>query len=448
MAPDAFGSNARRGENAELREELLSTSVSRKKDALKRTIAAMTVGKDVSGLFPDVVNCIQTKDLELKKLVYLYLINYAHSNPDLALLAVNTFVKDAADYSPMVRALAIRTMACIQVDRIITYLCDPLRKAVRDEDPYVRKTVAIAIAKLYEISPSLAEEEGFLDHLEKMIDDPHPMVLANVIKAMESIDERKPGYYRLPREIPRKILGALSECNEWCQVYLLEALARSKYDTPSEADEVVEGVSPRLQHANPAVVLAAVRVIINVLPHFNSDQLVERLYRKLAAPLVTLMNGDPETQYVTLRCTNLLLNVHPNLISQEVRVFFCKYNDPLYVKLEKLQVIYRLTTPRNANLVLGELKEYTAEIDEEFVRRSVHTMGQIALKLESEAESCVSLLLDFLKTDLGHLVEEAVLALRDVFRKYPERFYGVVEVLCRTANKVELPSARASLVSL
>lgn len=53
----------------------------------------MTVGKDVSALFPDVVNCMQTDNLELKKLVYLYLMNYAKSNPDMAIMAVNTFVK-------------------------------------------------------------------------------------------------------------------------------------------------------------------------------------------------------------------------------------------------------------------------------------------------------------------------------------------------------------------
>lgn len=56
-------------------------------------IAAMTVGKDVSTLFPDVVQCMQTPSLELKKLVYLYLINYAKSKPELAILAVNTFIK-------------------------------------------------------------------------------------------------------------------------------------------------------------------------------------------------------------------------------------------------------------------------------------------------------------------------------------------------------------------
>ena len=70
---------------------------SRKKDAVKKVIAAMTVGKDVSPIFPDVVNCMQTDDLELKKLVYLYLINYAKSQPDLAIMAVNTFVKVCAD---------------------------------------------------------------------------------------------------------------------------------------------------------------------------------------------------------------------------------------------------------------------------------------------------------------------------------------------------------------
>lgn len=47
----------------------------------------------LSSLFPDVVNCMQTDNLELKKLVYLYLMNYAKSQPDMAIMAVNSFVK-------------------------------------------------------------------------------------------------------------------------------------------------------------------------------------------------------------------------------------------------------------------------------------------------------------------------------------------------------------------
>jgi len=84
-----------------------------------------------SSLFADVVNCMQTDNLELKKLVYLYLMNYAKSQPDLAILAVNTFSKDCEDPNPLIRALAVRTMGCIRVDKITEYLCDPLRKCLK-----------------------------------------------------------------------------------------------------------------------------------------------------------------------------------------------------------------------------------------------------------------------------------------------------------------------------
>lgn len=51
------------GETHELRQELANPSREKKKDAVKKVIANMTVGKDVSMLFTDVVNCIQTGEL-------------------------------------------------------------------------------------------------------------------------------------------------------------------------------------------------------------------------------------------------------------------------------------------------------------------------------------------------------------------------------------------------
>jgi vesicle coat complex subunit len=65
----------------------------------------MTVGKDVSGLFPDVLKNMQTEDLEQKKLVYLYLMNYAKTQPELVILAVNTFVKVGGIYNANLRCL-------------------------------------------------------------------------------------------------------------------------------------------------------------------------------------------------------------------------------------------------------------------------------------------------------------------------------------------------------
>jgi len=70
----------------------------------------------------------------------------------------------------------VRTMGCIRVDKITEYLCEPLRKCLKDEDPYVRKTAAVCVAKLHDINAQLVEDQGFLDSLRDLLSDSNPMV--------------------------------------------------------------------------------------------------------------------------------------------------------------------------------------------------------------------------------------------------------------------------------
>lgn len=152
----------------------------------------MTVGKDVSALFFPVLKCVETQNLDLKKLVYLYIINYAKSQPDLAVLAVNTFRKDARErVNPLIRGLAVRTMGCIGVETILDYMCDPLKDSMNDEDPYVRKTAAICVAKLYEISQQRVEEYRFINKLIDMLSDGNGMVVSNAVAALSDISNAK-----------------------------------------------------------------------------------------------------------------------------------------------------------------------------------------------------------------------------------------------------------------
>ena len=89
----------------------------------------------------------------------------------------------------------------------------------------------------------------------------------------------------------------------------------------------------------------------------NREDLIKQLVRKMAPPLVTLLSSPPEVQWVALRNINLLLQKRPELLSNEMRVFFCKYNDPLYVKVEKVDIMVRLATENNVDALLSELKE-------------------------------------------------------------------------------------------
>ncbi|KAM3448303.1 hypothetical protein MY3296_007910 [Beauveria thailandica] len=436
----------RKGETFELRAGLVSQYAYERKESIQKTIMAMTLGKDVSALFPDVLKNIATADLDQKKLVYLYLMNYAKSHPDLCILAVNTFVQDSEDPNPLVRALAIRTMGCIRVDKMVDYMEEPLRKTLRDESPYVRKTAAICVAKLFDLNPAMCLENGFLEILQEMIGDPNPMVVANSVQALSEIAETAPETSALiitPATL-KKLMLALNECTEWGRVTILSTLAAYAANDVKESEHICERVAPQFQHVNPSVVLAAIKVVFTHMRSINPE-LVGSYLKKMAPPLVTLVASAPEVQYVALRNIDLLLQAKPDILSKELRVFFCKYNDPPYVKLQKLEIMVRIANEKNYEQLLSELKEYALEVDMDFVRRAVKAIGQVAIKIENASAKCVEALEDLISTKVNYVVQEVAVVIKDILRKYPG-YEGVIPTLCKYIDELDEPEARGSLI--
>ena len=116
-ASSAPAPEQKKGEVNELRTLLRAVNAERNADAsntrkkrevIKKCIAYMTLGIDVSRLFPDMIMACNTRggaagasqDLVIKKMVYLYLTNYAQSNSELTLLVINTLQKDCESRAP------------------------------------------------------------------------------------------------------------------------------------------------------------------------------------------------------------------------------------------------------------------------------------------------------------------------------------------------------------
>uniref|UniRef100_A0A673H4B1 AP-1 complex subunit beta-1-like n=1 Tax=Sinocyclocheilus rhinocerous TaxID=307959 RepID=A0A673H4B1_9TELE len=356
---------------------------------------------------------------------------------------------DCEDPNPLIRALAVRTMGCIRVDKITEYLCEPLRKCLKDEDPYVRKTAAVCVAKLHDINAQMVEDQGFLDSLRDLIADSNPMVVANAVAALSEISESHPNSNLLdlnPQNI-NKLLTALNECTEWGQIFILDCLSNYNPKDEREAQSICERVTPRLSHANSAVVLSAVKVLMKFLELLPKDSdYYNTLLKKLSPPLVTLLSGEPEVQYVALRNINLIVQKRPEILKQEIKVFFVKYNDPIYVKLEKLDIMIRLASHANIAQVLAELKEYATEVDVDFVRKAVRAIGRCAIKVEQSAERCVSTLLDLIQTKVNYVVQEAIVVIRDIFRKYPNKYESIIATLCENLDSLDEPDARAAMI--
>ncbi|KAG0707810.1 adaptin N terminal region-domain-containing protein [Suillus ampliporus] len=441
-----------RGKIEEFRAELQAAEAKdkkyqKRKTVLKKIVANITMGNDMSPLFHDVIQCIGTPLLEIKKMVYLFLVSYGRSKPDQIHLVIPSFLQDCSDRNPLIRALAIRTMSYIPIPVVTEALSDQLRHCLKDRDPYVRKTAAICVAKVYTADPRKAERRGFVELLRDLLIDDNATVVSNAVAALSEIGDRQDGViFKLNLTIANRLLAALGESSEWGQIYILDSLLRYVPEEHTDAEVMAERVIVQLQHANSAVVLTSIKVLLYLMNYMDNRRLIDYICRKMGPPLVTLLSSGPEVQYVALRNILLIIQRRPTVLKNDVKAFFCKYNDPIYVKLAKLEIMYRLAREENAREVLAELEEYASEVDVDFVRKAVRSIGRLAIKVEPAADKCIESLLKLIETKVSYVVQEAVIVTKDIFRRYPGKYEGIIPSLCENLDALDEPEAKAAMV--
>ncbi|KAF2663684.1 AP-2 complex subunit beta [Microthyrium microscopicum] len=402
---------------------------------------------DMVALFPDIVACMTIESLEIKKMCFLYLVNYARAKPEVALKALPVLLSDMDDQNPLVRALALRTISYIHVREFVQGTVTPLRKLLKDNDPYVRKTAAFCVAKLYDHDQGLVENSDLIGLLNQMLRDPNPTVVSSALASLMDIWERSENIkLTIDYASASKIVQIMPDCSEWGQTYILEALMNYVPQETSEASILAERISPRLSHTNSSVVLTCIRVILYLMNYIDDQKVITSLCNKLSPPLVTLLSKGPEIQYLALRNAILILQRRPEILRNDIRVFFCKYNDPIYVKVTKLELIFMLATETNIKEVLTELREYATEIDPDFVRKSVRAIGKLAIKIEPAARQCINVLLDLVATKVTYIVQEATVVFRNIFRKYPNQYESVIGTLCEHLDSLDEPEAKAAMI--
>ncbi|KAG8678120.1 AP-3 complex subunit beta, partial [Ceratobasidium sp. 395] len=228
----------------QISSQLASNSDRDKLDAMKRLIALVSKGRNVSEFFAQVVLNVASPNLEIRKLVYIYLIRHAASEPDLTLLSINTFQKDLADPNPLIRAMALRVLSAIGVPMTGNVVAMGVKKCAADPSPYVRKAAALAIPKCYALDTS--HHASLLATLNLLLKNHSPLSVGAVARAFtllcpNRLDLLHPHYRRLCR--------VLVDADEWGQVELLDLLsryARSMLSKPVEGlKELAEPSQPK-----------------------------------------------------------------------------------------------------------------------------------------------------------------------------------------------------------
>eukprot|EP00980_Cylindrotheca_fusiformis_P007005 scaffold1474_cov132-Cylindrotheca_fusiformis.AAC.1 len=193
---------------------------------MKWLLASISKGRDVSDFYPHVVKLVGATSLEVRKMVFMYLVQYADHDAttrELSLLSINSFQRGLADHEQLIRGLALRVLSSIRIQDILQIQILGVQKCVKDSSPYVRKCAANALAKLNPRCDAM-QREMLLEIMKNLLDvETSTMVLASALIAFV---ELCPERLDMIHSSFRKICHLLTDLDEWGQVVVIDMLAR------------------------------------------------------------------------------------------------------------------------------------------------------------------------------------------------------------------------------
>ncbi|EFA11431.2 AP-3 complex subunit beta-2 [Tribolium castaneum] len=451
----------------DLKEMLDSNKDSLKLEAMKRIIGMVAKGRDASMLFPAVVKNVVSKNIEVKKLVYVYLERYAEEQQDLALLSISTFQRALKEPNQLIRAGALRVLSSIRVKMISPIVMLAIRDASSDMSPYVRKTAAHAIPKLYSLENELKSE--LVTIIQKLLADKTVLVIGSAVMAFTEVC---PERVDLIHQVYRKLCALLVDVDEWGQVTIVNMLTRYArmqfadpnlhsrgddsdrpfYDSGSDSSEkpaptldpdhrlLLRSTRPLLQSRNAAVVMAVAQLYHHAAPKSESPL--------AAKAMVRLLRSHVEVQSVVLNAIASISAQNKGMFEAYLKSFFVRTSDPTNIKLLKLEILTNLTTDSNVSIILRELQTYISNSDKKFVAATIQAIGRCACSINEVTDSCLSGLVSLLSNRDEAVVAESVVVIKKLLQTQAADPKEIITHMARLLDSITVAQARAAILWL
>ena len=438
--------------------------------------------------FTHVIKNIASPSLQVKKLVYIYLLQHAEHEPDTALLSINTIQKSLTDSNPQLRALALRVMSGIRVPIISQIVSLGIKRGAADMSPYVRRAAALAIPKCYQLDPNT--EPQLLDYLSTLLGDKQYFVTGAAVAAFvevcpDRLDLIHPHY--------RSLVRKLADMDEWGQLATLRLMinyarkcfprrtrrvrkaatfddnnkkakgTKGFYDSESDSEEeeqemeevvlldpdlelLLKSCQALLHSRNSAVVIAVARTYLYLgTPTYLSQAI---------GPLISLLRTSGDIQHIALYNIVQVCLLHPGSFVNYYTHFLVRSTDAPHIwrlKLELLTLIFPHAPPRLQSLILAELSHFShsGSLDSGLVKEAVRAIGRCSQTTDPKTSSrCLRLLLTHIGSTDAHLVAESLEVIRHLIQRNPESHRTTVVRLAKHLDAATSPQARASIVWL
>ena len=402
-------------------------------------LANMTVlcaqGENCSAALPSVAKLMSKQNVSLIR--RRNFINAKYVPDDMSTVS-NVFASVEVDFqnpNPIIKAIAVKQAGIVANEGSIEKMAPIIKNGAIFPDPFVRKTAALSILKLFHASPYFITRFGFAETLLSLLRDESPIVASNAAAAIAEINSLRTTPLIKPElaDVGRLLMMVKNLSNDWAKINIFNFAASYTPSNSTEALNIIKVIPQHLANSNSAVTVAAIRVLANMTT-FIDETAHSNAMRASLKPLIVLMNNPVEIQYVMISCILTILQRFQGKIFNDDSLlpkFFVKEEDPLFIKLQKLDILFCLMSQNNVLTIVNELANYARTNDEQFVRKTIQIIGKIAVLSPTANDRCVEIIEQLLPTKVPYCIQECISISANIIRKYHDKYQRLIPIICQ-----------------
>ncbi len=396
---------------------------------------------EATDTFFAVTKLFQSKDVQLRRLVYLTLRELAPlAEPDHIIIVIASLTKDMNDANEVYRANAIRVLCRIIDPSMLAQVERYLKQAVVVKEAYVASAALVSGLHLMRLSPDIIKR--WVNEVQQALSSRYVMVQYHALGLLYQI--KRHDRLAVAKLVQSMTKGAIRSPYAHC--LLVRFAARSMHDDRGgDQRAFFDYLESCLRHKSEVVIYEAARAICE-LPDVKTRELTPAI----TVLQLFLSSPKPTLRFAAVRTLSRVAQTHPtsvtpcnldleNLITDQNR------------SIATLAITTLLKTGSAASVerLMKQISSFMSEITDEFKVVVVDAIRALALKFPEKHRALMSFLAGALRDEGGFQFKRAIVdAILDIVKSIPESKDAGLTHLCEFIEDCEFASLSTKILNL
>jgi len=365
---------------------------------------------EATDLFFAVTRLFQSKDISLRRMVYIVLKELMTMSDDV-IIVMSSLTKDMNSTTPIYRSNSIRVLCRLTDTTLLSQVERYLKQAIVDKEPAVSSAALVSGIHLMKSSPDIVRR--WISEVQEALQSKHTMVQYHAMGLLHQIKQHD-------RLAISKLVVSMTKAtvrSPFAMCLLIKFTSQVMEEDPNSDRSLYSYLETCLRHKSEMVIYEAARAICN-LKNVSSKELTPAI----TVLQLFLSSPKPALRFAAVRTLNKISQTHPlsvttcnmdmeNLISDSNR------------SIATLAITTLLKTGNESSVerLMKQISSFMGEISDEFKIVVVDAIRSLCLKFPQKQRSLLSFLSNILRDEGGFEYKKTVVeSILIVIKEIPE----------------------------